>query len=387
MLSDSTSNWKEAHLQHIVNSRLPETQRLEYKRQMSLSKPSDKREAAKDVASMANGIGGRLVLGLVEEPQPDGSRIPVAIRPIEDGGFAERLEDVLLSHCQPNVVAVLHRVEVEGGYCIVIDVEPSALPVMVISGGDNRYYKRVNFKAVPMDEREVRERYERGLRTLDTVERIIGKARVLDGLTDQEFIALQQTGRMNRPPALRIVAAPLFAGGEVFDASMGRLALSALGDEYWGDWGLEPRAFGLEARVGRSAPFFVLRAHRSGVVELHRHFHQYDLSATRTRSYMVALEEAAVLRHEVVLLARLYERAGYHQQIELRAEYRWLSGFSLIGEKQRSYGDVASEPAAFILRTTPGFLARQPDDVVVPLLDRVWQAAENRRCEPLHPTP
>ena len=386
MLKDPTPEWTKAHINHIVQNRLPETARLEYKREMSLDTPRAKKEAAKDVSSMANSSGGRMIIGIKEEQQADGSRLPVGVQPITDGGLAKQLEDVLLSNTQPDLGPLIHPVEVDGGYCVVIDVEPSVMPVMVTSGGDNRYYKRVNFQAVPMDEREVRERYERSTRSLETAQRLIEEAVTFEGLTVMEKADFCAANGWDRSPAwLALVAAPFFPSGEVFDGAMGRLQLSALGDKYWGDTAVEPHASGLELRLGERPPYLLLRAHRNGVIELHEYFHGRDLTR-QPPTQINALQEATLLRHYVLVIARLFEYAVYLLGIEIRAEYHDVTGFALVGDGHLRESTISTDPPRFMLRTTPAALVRDPDLVVVPLLDRVWQAAGTRRCEPLHTT-
>ena len=79
LLSDATDGCNEAYLLRLIENKQPETLRLEYKREITLGTLRNNKEAAKDVSSFANSIGGRLIVGVAEEPDADGNRLPAAL--------------------------------------------------------------------------------------------------------------------------------------------------------------------------------------------------------------------------------------------------------------------------------------------------------------------
>jgi hypothetical protein len=97
-------------LTHVENQ-VPEGKHLDYKAQPpSLVKHKDRREAAKDISSFANELGGCLIYGIpeMEVALPDKTKIgvpqkPYGIPPIH--GFEELLENVLTDAISPAHVA------------------------------------------------------------------------------------------------------------------------------------------------------------------------------------------------------------------------------------------------------------------------------------------
>jgi hypothetical protein len=158
------SNVAESDLVALGTHGTPEGLRLELKRQLALAKDSDKAEAAKDISAMANSAGGRVVYGIEEVAQPDGSRTAGPVAPIFDAGLIDRLNDILHSAIQPRPRFRLQKVLLSGGgFVLIVEVYPSlrADLHMVTGYGKSRYYKRNDRSALPMTEPEVREAYAR----------------------------------------------------------------------------------------------------------------------------------------------------------------------------------------------------------------------------------
>lgn len=65
-------------LQAIIG--LPEGLALEFKRELPIAEPDEKRELANDWSGMANADGGRLIYGIQEQELTDGSRVAASMR-------------------------------------------------------------------------------------------------------------------------------------------------------------------------------------------------------------------------------------------------------------------------------------------------------------------
>lgn len=155
-----------AAIKQMIEAGEPESLRLDYKETLNLSTPKQRAELAKDVSSFANEQGGTLIYGVPEVSDGDLPR-PAPLSecgmPIHDG-LPEQVENILLSAIQP----VLHAITIR-----VVDIEetkPKRLlvihhpesywkPHMVEGYANGRFYRRGNYRAIPMSEREVEAAY------------------------------------------------------------------------------------------------------------------------------------------------------------------------------------------------------------------------------------
>lgn len=140
----------------LIENRVEESQRLEYKQELNLSTKAEKREAAKDVSGLANAEGGLLVYGVSEEELPDGRRLPSAATPLQDGGLQAQIEDVLDGSVTPRLNYEARTLETDGGFFLLIHVYPRAgVPHMVDAYGDLRCHIRAGLSTRPMQHREL----------------------------------------------------------------------------------------------------------------------------------------------------------------------------------------------------------------------------------------
>lgn len=57
-ISKSPEYWDETDLRILCEDRIPESQRLDYKRELNLDPPKERRELLKDITALANSNGG-----------------------------------------------------------------------------------------------------------------------------------------------------------------------------------------------------------------------------------------------------------------------------------------------------------------------------------------
>lgn len=155
-----------AAVRNLIDTREPESIRLDYKEKLNLDKDSDRKELAKDVSSFANEQGGMVLYGVPEAREDDLPRPkPLAECGMElDAGLPGRVEDILLSTLQPPFHALTIRVvDIEElrpkQLLLVYHPESYWKPHMVEGYSDRRYYRRGEFRAVKMTEREVEAAY------------------------------------------------------------------------------------------------------------------------------------------------------------------------------------------------------------------------------------
>ena len=153
----------ENHLNQLEQDAIPESIRLEFKRQLDLADRKQKAEAAKDVSAMANTAGGRILYGISEKKLRDGSTVASSIQPLVDGKLDSRLEDVLLGNIFPQPRFRTRKVPVNGGFVLIVEVYPaySGDLYMVTGFNEKRFYRRGEQRTVLMTEPEIREAYAR----------------------------------------------------------------------------------------------------------------------------------------------------------------------------------------------------------------------------------
>ena len=145
---------------------MPESDSLDYKAELNLRTRLERIELAKDVSSFANELGGTLLYG-VPEIQENGVPVPV---PLNDCGFEidlglpEQVENILLDSIKPVLpnlfVKPVSIPGVEGKQILVVHHPASwNKPHMVEAYEARRYFRRGNYRAVTMSEREVEAAY------------------------------------------------------------------------------------------------------------------------------------------------------------------------------------------------------------------------------------
>lgn len=147
-------------IKSLIDSEAEESVYLEFKDAGALEKTEGKKkDIAKDVSAFANSDGGIIVYGIREE-----NHKAVSITFINGNDFTkEWLEQVINTGVQRHIPGLqIFPIRNNG------DVQQTVYVVKVPRSADaphiskdNRYYKRNNFMAVPMEEYEVRDSYTR----------------------------------------------------------------------------------------------------------------------------------------------------------------------------------------------------------------------------------
>jgi len=148
--------WGIKDIKQIVENNILENKQLEFKACDAL-KDEHKDEISKDVSSFANSAGGVIVYGIKEIE--DGTTIRLEL----DEGYdincrynKEWLENVIYSRISPKIEGIyINPIEITEGKVIYVVVIPQGTTAHM--AGNNRYYKRRNFKSEPMEDYEVRD--------------------------------------------------------------------------------------------------------------------------------------------------------------------------------------------------------------------------------------
>ncbi len=145
-------------INNLIANKIKESLNLDYKRELD----ERNNEIAKDISAFANASdGGKIIYGVGEK---DG--LPSSINWIESKGVKEKIEDIILTHIQPEIKGYdIYSIENSDNHSqaiFVVDIpESSDAPHMA----NHRYYIRRNFKSEYMEDSEVKNAiFRKGLR-------------------------------------------------------------------------------------------------------------------------------------------------------------------------------------------------------------------------------
>lgn len=157
--------WNEEEVLQLIRNTQEEFLELDFKRGDSLKNTDqNKKEISKDVSAFANTIGGTIVYGIEEDPQPPHAAVslsPINLRVTTK----EWLEQVINSNIQPRIPGIritpINLTSVPDSAVYVVTIPEGAT---AYQAADKRYYKRFNFESVPMYDYEIRQILNRVVR-------------------------------------------------------------------------------------------------------------------------------------------------------------------------------------------------------------------------------
>ena len=204
-LQSEPEDWGIAEVSRLVRDRIPEGQRLDYKRTLQLDTKKQRTELCKDISGLANAQGGWLIFGIDEGEGEE----PVAgsITPIAETGLQTRLENILDSALAPVPSYRAATIPAEDqGVVIVVKVESAiGRPVMIQGYEQNRYFIRSGTRTRPMDEPEVTRAHavaQRGL--LEAEDRLRGLPLIAEIPAEMRVLPLDD---YQATPVICVVAA------------------------------------------------------------------------------------------------------------------------------------------------------------------------------------
>lgn len=147
MLFQSLDQLDSSHLQKLCDDKCPESQSLEFKRELPGNSDKGKHEICKDVAALANTDGGDIVYGIGEKSGSADSIFPISDE-LHDAAI-RRIAQVLDAGIEPRIQGLrIHHVDVKGGYVVVLRVPPSFDGPHCIRNNNNRRFVMRNGTSV-----------------------------------------------------------------------------------------------------------------------------------------------------------------------------------------------------------------------------------------------
>ena len=142
----------------LISNEIEENIHLDYKASGALLKQDNKKnEITKDISSFANSDGGIIVYGLLESDHK-----PKEITYIDGREITKEWLENVIQSIQPKIenlqIIPIRFGDIAKSIYVVKIPRSEKAPHMA---KDNKYYKRYNFKSVPMEDYEVRDLYHR----------------------------------------------------------------------------------------------------------------------------------------------------------------------------------------------------------------------------------
>jgi schlafen family protein len=394
-------DWTLAEVRQLIDERIPEGQRIDYKAELHLDSKAQKAEAAKDVSGMANAQGGWLIFGVAEDESPE--PLPVALTPLPAAGLQTRLENILDSALEPVPSYEAVSIAAENGVVIALRVaKTKGPPVMVQGYGQNRYFVRAGTRTRPMNATEVAKAHAAASRQ---GERVIER---LDGLPlvatiGPGFRPIPMDNMEATPVACVVVAAIDGSAEPIGRAEIQPHAFEESGEGYRAGrrvhsgrtWTIN--AFGLldEERLAPPSP----SAGVGGLLDLR----QVDPDDDRLKVHRVGIYRSGVVEwahrypqeqvipyvsladdvHNVLLYAaRIFELVGYlgRLQIWVRVEHAAKAALDL----PLDWDQAACAPGVDELESSHEVstedLLSDPTPTVRAAMDALWQGFGIARC-------
>lgn len=147
-----------ADIESLITNEVEEDIHLDYKEARALAKTDKARlDITKDVSSFANSDGGIIIYGVSEK---DGK--PYEITPIDGKVFSKEWLENVIQTIQPKINGIkIYPIRVDDAEHSIYVVKIPRSDRTPHMAKDYRYYKRINFQSVPMEDYEIKDLYNR----------------------------------------------------------------------------------------------------------------------------------------------------------------------------------------------------------------------------------
>lgn len=383
MLLQPLDQISEPLLQKLCDDSCPESQTLEFKRDLPGSSDKEKHEICKDITALANTDGGDLVYGLEEDAgaasaiQPISSELPDAamrrIAQVLDAGIEPRIQGIKMRH-----------VDVTGGYAIVVRV-PSSFdgPHCIRTNSSRRFVMRNGTNTSDMSFDQLRGAFDR---TATLAERA------------RQFIAerLQQVaGRHTSAPLMEgpqwiihLVPVAGLAGRRTVD--LRSIYSKTFTDFLSSDWGGGSRTFNFDGLLihpgGKQEDGFYAYNHifRTGALEGARlGGATQEVSPGVEKSVVWSLDMSKFFYYSIKRYLTSLKAWGFAGPAVLNVAILNVKGFELgIGDMFHRFSRATADRPHLI---PPELWIEDIDSISIdeamrPLLDNLWQAFGAERC-------
>jgi hypothetical protein len=361
----------------MINEKWPESDTLDYKAALNYSAQKDRIELAKDISSFANEVGGTIIYGV---PETTGQEVPLPAALDQCGlevspGVLERVENILLDGVTPILPNLLIKPvslpEIEPKKLVVIHHPASwNRPHMVELDEHRRFYRRGNYRAISMREREVEAAFA---------------SRRSHNRAAEDFLRVADLGNIpSKAVLLRVTGFPV----------LGIVRREKMREDAFRQW-IDRNA--PADRRGDWVPFLDgvrFLSYAGGPLDGHqfelRLFHNGALSFTTDMTYCLvdgsinlALVKKVIELYFLVPLAKAIEFLGIAGPVMIELAVFGAVGFKALfkGENREWFADpekgpsaLSFDPSAFREESAVEEILGQPQQLLSRLLDRLASA-------------
>lgn len=378
MLLQSLAQVDVSLLQKLCDDRCPESQSLEFKRDLPGNSDKDKHEICKDVAALANTEGGDLVYGVDEKAGAAGSVSAISGEPSD--AAMRRIAQVLDAGIEPRIQGLkMHHVDVPGGYCLVIRV-PSSFegPHCIRTNNSRRFVMRNGTSITDMSFDQLRGAFDRTATLAERARRFIADR--LQLIADRGTTAPLEVGPIW---VAHLVPVAGLAGRQTVDL---RNIYSKTYQEFLGhDWGGGSRTFNFDGLLihpgGLNDDGYYAYNHifRTGALEGAR----LGGGTHDEKPIVWSLDMSLYFYHSIKKFLDSVKTWGFAGPAVLSIAILNVKGYELgIGNAFRRFSRATADRPHLI---PPDLWIEDIDSAdidaaVRPLLDTLWQAFGAERC-------
>lgn len=160
MIQKKVADIRLSDIQTLIDSSVPESRTIEYKRELRIGTDAEKKEFLADVSSFANTTGGDLIFGIGAVNGIATTFAPLSIVDIDAQKL--QLENVIRAGIDPRISFTIHSIDTETrDHCILlIRVNESwNKPHRVSFSGSNRFYARNSAGKYELDVTQLRQAF------------------------------------------------------------------------------------------------------------------------------------------------------------------------------------------------------------------------------------
>jgi schlafen family protein len=368
-------------LRKLCEDQCPESDTLEFKREIAGRLDKDKHELLKDVCAFANSDGGDLVFGIQEITGAASTLVPLTGESAD--AAKRRLSQVLDAGLEPRVQGLkFHHVDVDSGYVLILRVPTSYDgPHCVRNNNNRRFVMRNGTSTTDMTFDQLRAAFDRTATLAERARRFIE-----DRL--QMIMDLKTPKKLINGPLFVIHFVPIagLAGRRTIDLQ------AIYSGEYTkfmrSNWGSGDRTFNLDGLVVHPGSgleqIFVAYNHifRIGALEgVSIGGEKKEVSPGVVRSLIWSVEMSQFFHSSTDIFLGSAKRWGYTGPAILSFAVLHVDGYELYIDVRRFSQALSDRPHLILPETwIENIESADIDAIVRPLMDMLWQAFGMEKC-------
>ncbi len=370
-------------LQRLCDDKCPESQTLEFKRELPGNSDKEKHELCKDVAALANTDGGDLVYGINEKAGAADAIHPITAETSD--AAMRRISQILDAGIEPRIQSVkVRHVDVHGGYSIVIRVPASFDgPHCIRTNSNRRFVMRNGTSTTDMSFDQLRGAFDRTATLAERARRFIADR--LQSIAERKTTAPLLSGPQW---VAHLVPVAGLAGRKTVDL---RSIYTKSFTEFLGnDWGGGSRTFNFDGLLihpgGMQEDGYYAYNHifRTGAVEgAQLGGGMREISPGVTKSIVWSLDMSIFFYSSVKRFIESAKAWGFAGPAVLSVAILNVKGYELgIGDVYHRFSRATADRPHLIPPDIwiEDIDSLNIDDAMRPLLDNLWQAFGAERC-------